>query len=126
MRAALSTYTLNQDGTLSAIGTVGDGGTALCWLSESNGYYYGSNAGSGTVSSFTVSPTGVPSLDEATATVTHAGTTDSTVSPDGKVLYVESGGTGALDAFAIAPDGSLSPIQTTWNLPVGFEGIVAS
>jgi 6-phosphogluconolactonase (cycloisomerase 2 family) len=124
--SALSTYTLNQDGTLTPIGTVGDGGTALCWLATSNGYYYGSNAGSGTVSSFTVSSSGVPALDQATAAVTHAGTTDEAVSPDGKVLYVESGGAGALDAFSIGADGTLSPIQTTWNLPVASEGIVAT
>jgi hypothetical protein len=41
-------------------------------------------------------------------------------------LYVESGGAGALDALATAADGSLSPIQTVWNLPAASEGIVAS
>ena len=124
--SALSTYTLNQDGTLTAIGTVGDGATALCWLAQAQGFWFGSNAGSGTVSSFSVTANGAPSLLNATAAATHPGSTDETVSPDGKTLYVESGGTGAVDAFAVGADGSLSHIETIWNLPVGSEGIVAS
>jgi hypothetical protein len=39
---------------------------------------------------------------------------------------VESGGSGAFDAFAVSPSGTLSPIETVWNLPVGSEGIAVS
>jgi len=125
LNSDVSTYTVNPDGTLTAIGTVSDGGTALCWLSSSNGFYYGSNAGSGTVSSFTVGAGGVPVLDQATAATTHPGTTDSVVSPDGSVLYVESGGSGLLDAFHIQADGTLTAIQTV-AIPVASEGLAAS
>ena len=124
--SSLSTYTVNPNGSLSAIGTVSDGAKALCWLAGAQGYWFGSNAGSGTVSSFSVNSSGTPSLVNATAATTHPGSTDETVSPDGKVLYVESGGTGAIDAFSIGSGGALSPIETVWNLPVASEGIAAS
>jgi 6-phosphogluconolactonase (cycloisomerase 2 family) len=122
----LSTYAVESDGALSAIGTVTDGGTALCWLAEADGHYFGSNAGSATVSSFSVSGAGSPSLLAATAATTHAGTTDEVASPNGKVLYVESGGAGALDAFAVGSNGALTPIETVWNIPVASEGLAAS
>jgi len=78
------------------------------------------------VSSFGVDASGTASLLNATAAVTHAGTTDSVASGDGNYLYVESGGSGALDVFAVGPLGALTPVETLWNLPVGFEGIAVS
>ena len=125
LNSNVSTYTVNADGTLTSIGTVSDGGTALCWISSSNGFYYGSNAGTGTVSSFTVGAGGVPVLDQATAATTHPGTTDSVVSPDGSILYVESGGSGLLDAFRIQANGTLTAVQTV-AIPVASEGLAAS
>ena len=125
LNSNVSTYTVNADGTLTGIGTVSDGGTALCWISSSNGYYYGSNAATGTVSSFTVGAGGVPVLDQATAATTHPGTTDSVVSPDGSILYVESGGSGLLDAFHIQANGTLTAVQTV-AIPVASEGLAAS
>jgi len=123
--STLSVYTINANGSLTSTGSVSDGGAALCWVSSANGYFFGSNAGSATVSSFSET-TGVPSLVNATAASTHPGTTDSAVSPDGNFLYVESGGSGALDVFAIGSVGALTPVETVWNLPVGFEGIAVS
>lgn len=124
--SSVSTYSVNANGTLTNLGTVSDGGAALCWISGANGYFYGSNAGSGTISSFSESASGVPALVSATAATAHAGTTDSVVSPDAKFLYVESGGAGALDAYAIGASGALTQIETIFNIPVASEGIAAS
>jgi Lactonase, 7-bladed beta-propeller len=124
--STVSTYSVNANGTLSHIGSVGDGGTALCWVSLVGSIAYGSNAGSATVSSFDVAADGTPTLANATAASTHAGTTDSVVDPSGSTLYVESGGAGALDVFHINSGGSLSPVETVWNLPVGAEGLAVS
>jgi hypothetical protein len=121
----VSTYSVNTDGSLTPLGTVTDGAKALCWISTSNGFTYGSNAGSGTVSSFTIGVGGVPVLDQATAATTHPGTTDSLVAPNGSTLYVESGGSGLLDAFHIAADGTLTPAQTI-AVPVASEGLAVS
>lgn len=124
--SSVTTYRVNVDGTLTSLGTVSDGASALCWISGANGYFFGSNAGSGTVSSFSESASGAPELVNASAAVAHAGTTDSAVSPDGKFLYVESGGAGTIDVFAIANAGTLTPIETLFNVPVASEGLAIS
>jgi 6-phosphogluconolactonase (cycloisomerase 2 family) len=124
--SSVSVYAVNANGSLSSLGSVSDGAAALCWISGANGYYYGSNAGSGTISSFDENGAGAPQLVSATAATAHAGTTDSVVSPDGSFLYVESGGAGTIDAYAIGATGSLTPIETIFNIPVGSEGIAVS
>lgn len=124
--SSVTTYRVNANGSLSSLGTVSDGATALCWISGANGFFYGSNAGSGTVSSFSENASGAPVLVNATATTAHAGTTDSVVSPDGKFFYVESGGAGTIDAFAIGAGGTLTPVETIFNIPVASEGLAIS
>jgi 6-phosphogluconolactonase (cycloisomerase 2 family) len=124
--SSVNTYTVNANGSLTNVGSASEAGAALCWISGANGYFFGSNAGSGTVSSFTENGAGVPQVVNAVAATAHAGTTDSVVSPDGKFLYVESGGAGTVDAFAIGAGGSLTPIETIFNIPVASEGIAVS
>jgi len=124
--SSVSTYKVNFNGSLTSLGTVSDGQSALCWISGANGYFYGSNAGSGNVSSFNESATGAPQLVNATAATAHAGTIDSAVSPDGQTLYVESGGAGTIDAYSVGAGGSLTQIETVFNIPVASEGITAS
>ena len=126
LNSNVSTYHINSDGTLTWLGSVSDGAHALCWISNAQGYFFGDNAGSASVSSFQVGPSGVPVLVNATAALAHAGTTDSTVSPDGNFLYVESGGAGTIDTYAVGANGSLTPVQTLFDLPVASEGIVAT
>lgn len=124
--SSVSTYSIDSNGSLTLVGTVSDGQAALCWISGAQGYFFGSNAGSGDVSSFGETAGGAPTLVNAKAATAHAGTIDSAVSPDGAFLYVESGGSGALDAYAINANGTLTPIETIWNLPVPYEGIAVS
>lgn len=124
--STISTYSVNSDGSLSLIGSVGDGGTALCWVSLAGDVAYGSNAGSATVSSFDIGANGTPTLADAVAANTHPGTTDSLVDSSTSTLYVESGGSGALDVFHIGAGGGLTPVETVWNLPVGAEGLAVS
>ena len=124
--SSVSTYSIGSGGALTLVGSVSDGQAALCWISTAQGYFFGSNAGSGNVSSFGETAGGVPTLLNATAAITHPGTTDSAASPDGAFLYVESGGSGALDAFAVNANGTLTQIETLWNLPQPYEGIAVS
>ena len=124
--SSLSTYRVNVDGTLTSLGSVSDGAHALCWISSAQGYFFGDNAGSSTVSSFGETAGNAPVLLNATAAAAHAGTTDSTVSPDSDFLYVESGGAGTIDVYAVGSLGTLTPLETLFNLPVASEGIVAS
>jgi hypothetical protein len=62
----------------------------------------------------------------ATAATAHTGTIDSVVSPDGKFFYVESGGAGTIDAYAIGSVGTLTPIETIFNIPLASEGLALS
>ncbi|HEY1761331.1 MAG TPA: beta-propeller fold lactonase family protein [Acidimicrobiales bacterium] len=124
--SSVTTYRVNASGTLTSLGSVTDGAAALCWISGANGYFFGSNSGSGTVSSFTEGVSGAPVLVNAAAATAHAGTTDSVIAPDGKFLYVESGGAGTIDAFAIGGTGTLTPIETIFNIPVASEGLAIS
>ena len=124
--SSVSTYAVNTNGSLASLGTVEDGQAALCWISGANGYFYGSNSGSGNVSSFDENGAGAPQLVNASAASAHAGTIDSVVSPDGQTLYVESGGAGTIDAYAIGASGTLTQIETIFNIPVASEGIAAS
>ncbi len=124
--SAVTTYRVNNDGSLTELGTAPDSQAALCWISGANGYFFGSNAGSGNVSVFTENSSGAPVLVSATPTPAHAGTTDSVVSPDGHFLYVESGGAGTIDAFAIGTGGTLTQIETLFNIPKASEGLAIS
>ncbi len=124
--SSLSTYSINADGSLTPIGTVQDGEAALCWISSARGYFFGSNAGSGNVTSFGVASNGTPSVINAAAGTAQPGTTDSAASPDGRFLYVEAGGSGDLDVFAVSSNGTLTALQTLTGLPTPFEGIAVS
>ncbi len=124
--SSASVYAIAANGALSSLGTVADGAKALCWVSSSNGYFFGSNAGSANITSFDESSTGAPQIVAAVAATTHAGTTDSVVSPDGKFLYVESGGAGTLDVFAIGASGQLTTVTTVFDVPTASEGIAVS
>lgn len=123
----LTTYAVGPSGTLSELGTISDGQSALCWVASAGRYFYGANAGSGTVTTFTVGGGGQPAV--VGETTTDPGPIDVAVSPDDHVLYVETGARDIVDEFAIGGNGSLSPIgSVTPELPghSGLEGIAVS
>lgn len=122
----LSTYSLNHDDTLAAVGTTTPNGqAALCWIAFARGFYYGTNTGSNTISSFRVAPDGTPTLVAAVAATTDAGPTDMAVSADQRYLYVQGGAAGSVDVFRVGWNGSLTRIETVTGLPALNEGIVA-
>jgi hypothetical protein len=121
----VSVYALNADDTLTALGSVTDGQSALCWITQVNGFLYGSNAGSANLSAFQVGASGAPALIGQAAS-TAAGTTDSAATPNGRFLYVENGGAGSLDEFHVNADGTLFAIGTVTGLATPLEGIAAS
>jgi hypothetical protein len=121
----LTSYGVNANGTVTAIGTAGDGQAALCWVTEEDGYFYGSNAGSANVSQFAENSSGQPKL-VGSPTSTVSGATDSAASADGRFLYVEEGGAGTVDEFQVGPGGSLTQIGELTGLSAPMEGIAAS
>jgi DNA-binding beta-propeller fold protein YncE len=126
--SAVTTYTLGADGTLSNAQSLPDGQAALCWITQANGFFYVANAGSDTISGYSLSAFGAPLLLGATGVVgqTEAGAIDMAVTPDGRFLYAESGGAGTIDVFATNADGTLTKQSIVGGLPAGLEGIAAS
>ncbi len=122
----VSTYRLNRDNTLTAIGTTTPSGeAALCWIAFARGHYFGTNTGSASISSFRVAWNGSPMLVAAVAAMTDGGPTDMAVSANQRYLYVQGGGSGTIDVFRVGWSGSLTQIQTVSGLPTFTEGIAA-
>jgi 6-phosphogluconolactonase (cycloisomerase 2 family) len=121
---ALATFTLNPGGNVTPIAAVGTGQAATCWVAQAQGFFYASNAGSGSVSQFSDSPNGQLALGAQTGT--DPGTVDAAASIDGQYLYVQTGGNGIVDEFRVAANGSLTEIgSVTVPGAAGGEGIVA-
>jgi 6-phosphogluconolactonase (cycloisomerase 2 family) len=131
--SAASSYQFNPNGTISVIsGSVPNGQTDGCWvvITKDGRYAYTSNFGSGTISSYSLSPTGVLTLINGAA-ASFGDTTqpvDPALSSDGNYIYQLLRGNGAVAALRINADGSLIPLGiTTGGLPVnnGISGLAA-
>jgi 6-phosphogluconolactonase (cycloisomerase 2 family) len=121
---ALSTFTLNANGTVTPIDTVATGQSATCWVAPARGFFYASNAGSGTVSGYSESSAGELALLGSTGT--DPGTVDASAAAGGQFLYVQTGRNGIVDEFQVAGDGSLDEIGSVVVAgSSGGEGIVA-
>lgn len=126
--SALTTYALNSNGTVTELASLANGEAALCWDARAGRFFYGANAGSATLTGYTIGSGGVPSIVSETAT--DAGPIDLAATPDGAFLYVETGGGDIVDGFAVRGNGSLAFIGSSVapELPghSGLEGIAVS
>ena len=126
-----ASYAVAADSSLVPLGvSASSGGAALCWNVRVGSTLYGANAGSGTITSWSVAPDGTTSVLSPVAATTAGGPIDLAASERGRFVYVLSALAGEIDAFATAPDGSLTPAGVTAGLPTidatgGPEGIVA-
>jgi len=131
--SALSSYAVHPNGTLSPISTsVPTLGAATCWqaVTPDGHFVYTSNAGTSTISGFTLSTSGALAALPGTIVGTNpAGTTnlDITISGDGRFLYTVDTGTGAVSIFGIGKDGTLTNLGDVGGLPAsaGLNGIAA-
>jgi len=121
--SSVTTYGIQNDGTLTNPQSQTDGQAALCWIDRVQDTYFVSNTASNTVSSFRVGPDGRPQLVASVAATTNPGPID-LVSSD-LFLYVETGVTGTVDEFSVNDDGTLTSIGSVTGLPPGIEGIAA-
>jgi 6-phosphogluconolactonase (cycloisomerase 2 family) len=121
---AVATFTLSR-GLLTQLDVADTGQMATCWVVRAGRYIYASNAGSGSVSGYDVSPSGGLTALENTAT--DAGTVDAASAADGRFVYVQTGKAGIVDEFAVGAGGALTPIgSVTVTGSVGGEGIAAA
>jgi 6-phosphogluconolactonase (cycloisomerase 2 family) len=121
---ALATFTLNRDGTVTLLDSVGTGQSATCWVAGAQGLFYTSNAGSASVSGYQDGANGLLNLIGQTGT--DPGTVDASASVNGQFLYVQTGGKGIVDEFRVNGNGALTEIgSVTVSRAVGGEGIIA-
>jgi len=129
--SSTSSYRILDNGALQTISdAVPTHQTAACWVrfSKDQKFAYVVNSGSGSISTYSISPRG-----ELTLSIEAAGDTggpfsaaiDEAVTPDGKYLYVDSPLIGSLRGFRVEKDGSLTPITKIDGFPVSFSGMVA-
>ena len=132
--SALSSYALLASGSLSPITTsVPTLGAATCWqvATPDGRFVYTSNAGTATVSGFSIGANG--SLTPLPGTIQGAnpsGATniDVTISSNSKFLYTLNAGNGTIGIFAIHNDGTLTSLGSADGLAAagGFNGIAAN
>ena len=108
-------------------------GTAKCWnvVSVDGRFVYVSNAGSASISGFSIGSAGTLTPLPGTVVAlnpTGSSNIDIAVSADGKFLYSLNAGTGAVGMFAIQSNGALTDLGTTGGLPAaaGLNGIAAN
>jgi DNA-binding beta-propeller fold protein YncE len=119
---ALATFALSAGGVLTQLAVAGTGQSATCWVAPAGGYFYASNAGSGSVSGYTAGAAG--QLTALGNTKTDAGTVDASAA--GGFLYVQAGAAGIVDEFAVGAGGALTSLgSVTVAGAAGGEGIAA-
>jgi 6-phosphogluconolactonase len=127
--SAISSYQVTGNASLALISpSVPTTETAACWVTVSpdGRFLYTTNAGSGTVSGFSIRPDGTIALldaDGVTGT-TGGGVTDVTLSANGRYLYALRSGAGAIAMFRVEEHGGLKSLGSIL-LPAGANGIAA-
>lgn len=135
---AVSTYEINNDGTLNTISTsVENFQTATCWIVTNNRatgrrLAYASNNLSGTITGYRYNDNGSINLLKPNGISANqgpdSGPLDLGYSRDGRFLYVANAGSGTVSAYEIdRPTGDIRLIQEIDGLPVndGAVGLAA-
>jgi 6-phosphogluconolactonase (cycloisomerase 2 family) len=122
---AVATFRLDRSGVLTPLDTLLTGQSATCWITGARGFFYASNAGSGTLTEVRAATDGtLASLGQA---ATDPGTVDATTTADGRYVYVQTGAAGVVDGYRVRADGTLAPVgSVTVPNAAGGEGITAS
>ena len=130
--SSVSSYHLTRDGDLRPInGQVPTGLTAACWIAVTpdGRFLYTTDAGSGAISGYRITPFGGLTLLDADGRTASTGDgsapIDMAISDNGRFLYALSTATHTVSAFRIQGDGSLAPIGTLAGLPEAANGLAA-
>ncbi len=124
--SAVTTYDLNQDGTLAELSYLADGQAAACWLvvGPDGNHAYTANAGSGTISSYAISRSGKLSLVAAVATDPGGKPLDLAIA--GGTLFVADSLDGDIDSAGMGPGGTLGTSQVAVSgIPASATGLAA-
>jgi 6-phosphogluconolactonase len=125
---AVSTYSIEDDGTLAVInGSVPNGNRATCWIAGTwFGAVFTANTASDNISSYKVHfGSGHIRLKDADAASGNK-PIDMATTADGRFLYVLNAADGTVGAFRISPYGFLKDLGTVAGLPLLYaQGIAA-
>jgi 6-phosphogluconolactonase (cycloisomerase 2 family) len=127
-----SSYSVSDDGGLNVISaSVPTKQQAACWLTftPDEQYAYTADAGSGTLSVFSVATDGRLHLLESDGVAADIGNgshpVDMAPSHDGQFLFSLANGNGTLNAFRIADNGSLKSLGATSGIPASAADLAA-
>jgi len=127
-----SSYAVGSGGATVISGAVPTHQGAPCWLiaSKDGRFAYTANAGSGTISGFSVAENGVIALLDSNGVTANLGVgshpLDEAVSANGRFLYNLTDGKHEITGFLLGEDGSLTQVGAIGGLPVGADGLAAS
>ncbi|MCU7549275.1 lactonase family protein [Chitinophagaceae bacterium LB-8] len=129
--SALSVYHVDGNANLSLIdGPESTTETAACWavLTGNQKYAYVTNAGSNTISGYSISQTGDAELlnSDGMTAQTGKGPIDAALSSHSNFLYILTSGSHTIQGFSVHNDGSLKLIEEEGGLPIGTSGLVAN
>jgi len=130
--STVSTYRFNEHSAAPRLVTasLANGQGAACWIAVTpNGRYaFSANAGTSSVSSFSVAGNGQLSLIAGAAGLTgpNAGAVDMAVSPSGEQLHVFANRGLQIVSFTITPGGTLLPLGAVGGMPAGSAGLAAN
>ena len=113
-RSALSSYNSFPDARINVIsGSVPNGQTDTCWVvvTKDQRFAFTANFGSGTISSYSIAPSGAVALLAGAAASTGATSqpVDLALSADGRFLFLLLRGLGGVASFRIEANGALTP-----------------
>jgi 6-phosphogluconolactonase len=128
--SATSSYTINSNGTLSVISaSVPTTETAACWIVATNNgkFVYATNAGSASVSGYSVRQGALALLDaDGKTATTGAGPTDLAITQNSQTLYTLNGGAHTITAFSVSQStGDLTVAAPPVTVPTGVVGLAA-
>jgi 6-phosphogluconolactonase len=128
--ASMSSYEVRPRTGVSAISSVvPDTQAAPCWvaISHDDRYAYTANAGSASISSYTISRAGAIALKNARAGELAEGSKplDMALEAGGEYLYALDANHAAIASFTLERDGSLEPLDVIEGLPKTIAGAAA-
>ncbi len=130
--SSASSYRISEAGDLAVISaTVPTEQQAACWLTlaRDEHFAYTANAGSGSISGFSVAPDGSLHLlaPNGVTAVTGVGShpVDLAASRDGRFLFALANGNGTLASFHVTSRGSLQSLGFASGIPASAAGLAA-
>lgn len=131
--SSASSYQVSPPGGLTILSpTNSTKQQAACWLvlTPNERFAYTANAGSGTLSGFSIAPNGDLTLLDTNGITGNIGAgshpVDMGTTGDGHYLFALANGNGTLHAFGIAPDGSLTPVDSMAGIMTSAAGLAVS